>query len=381
MRRLIYNDDHDQFRAMVRRFIETEVVPRYPEWEAAGAPPRSFYRRLGELGILGIRVPEAYGGSGVTDLKYSAVLSEEAGRYGLTLGALRIHTDLVLPYLLQLATEEQKQRWLPPYTTGECMAAIAITEPGAGSDVAGIRTNARLEGDHYVLNGAKTFITGGFNAGLVLVVCRTSPAPDDDRRHGLSILLVDSTTPGFSVGRQIKKIGLHAQDTVELSFDNVVVPRAELLGEEGRAWEYLTRNLAKERLSIALGCYSAAAGAVEMTKDYVSKREVFGKTLDTFQNTKFVLAECRTQVLAAQALIDNCLALDESDDLTPADSAVAKLFCSEVQGAVVDKCLQLHGGYGYTTEFPISRLYADARVTRIYGGTSEVMKSVISKAM
>ncbi|GAB7004797.1 acyl-CoA dehydrogenase family protein [Nocardioides sp. AN3] len=381
MRRLIYDDNHEQFRLVVRRFIESEVVPQYAEWESAGAPPRSFYKRLGELGILGIRVPEEYGGSGVHDLKYSAVISEEAGRFGVTLGALRIHTDLVLPYLLQLATDEQKERWLPPYTTGECMAAIAITEPGAGSDVAAIRTTARLDGDHYVLNGAKTFITGGFNAGLVLVVCRTSPAPEDDRRRGLSILLVDASSPGFSVGRQIQKIGLHAQDTVELSFTDVRVPRSEILGEEGEAWAYLTRNLAKERLSIAMGCYAAAAGAVEMTKAYVGEREVFGKRLDSFQNTKFVLAECHTQVLAAQALIDTCLTLDETDDLSPADAAAAKLFCSEVQGSVIDKCLQLHGGYGYTKEYPISRLYADARVTRIYGGTSEVMKSVISKVL
>ncbi len=259
--------------------------------------------------------------------------------------------------------------------------AIAITEPGAGSDVAAIRTTARLDGDHYVLNGAKTFITGGFNAGLVLVVCRTSPPSETDRRKGLSILLVDTSLPGFSVGRQIDKIGLHAVDTVELSFDNVRVPRAELLGEEGEAWAYLTRNLAKERLSIALSCYAAAAGAVGMARSYVAEREVFGQRLDSFQNTKFVLAECQTQVLAAQTLIDTCLDLDETDDLTPAVAAAAKLFCSEVQGTVIDKCLQLHGGYGYTREYPISRLYADARVTRIYGGTSEVMKSVISKAM
>ncbi|GAB7005233.1 acyl-CoA dehydrogenase family protein [Nocardioides sp. AN3] len=381
MRRKIYDDDHLQFRQMVRQFIEKEVVPDYPAWEAAGAPPRSFYRRLGELGILGIRVPEEYGGGGVGDLKYSAVISEEAGRFGLTLGALRVHTDLVLPYLLQLADEDQKNRWLPRYSSGECMAAIAITEPGAGSDVAAIRTTARLDGDHYVLNGAKTFITGGFNAGLVLVVCRTSPPSETDRRKGLSILLVDTSLPGFSVGRQIDKIGLHAVDTVELSFDNVRVPRAELLGEEGEAWAYLTRNLAKERLSIALSCYAAAAGAVGMARSYVAEREVFGQRLDSFQNTKFVLAECQTQVLAAQTLIDTCLDLDETDDLTPAVAAAAKLFCSEVQGTVIDKCLQLHGGYGYTREYPISRLYADARVTRIYGGTSEVMKSVISKAM
>jgi acyl-CoA dehydrogenase len=381
MRRRIYDDDHEQFRSVVRRFIENEVVPHYAEWEDAGAPPRSFYTGLGELGVLGIRVPEEYGGAGVRDMKYTAVLSEEAGRFGVTLGALRVHTELVLPYLLELATPEQKQRWLPPYLTGECMTAIAITEPGAGSDVAAVRTTARLEGDEFVLNGSKTFITGGFNAGLVLVVCRTSPASESDRRRGLSILLVDTTLPGFSVSGRIEKIGLHAQDTVELSFDDVRVPRAELLGEEGRAFDYLTRNLAKERLSIALGCYAAAAGAVEMTKAYVSEREVFGQRLSSFQNTKFVLAECATQVLAAQALVDACLELDQTDELEPADAAAAKLFCSEVQGTVIDKCLQLYGGYGYTREFPISRLYADARVTRIYGGTSEVMKSVISKAM
>ncbi|GAA1865794.1 acyl-CoA dehydrogenase family protein [Pseudonocardia ailaonensis] len=380
MRRTIYTDEHEQFRTLIRSLVQSEVVPHYPDWEAAGAVPKSFYRRLGELGVLGIRVPEEYGGAGVTDLRFSAVIAEELARAAVGFGGVRVHTDIVLPYLLDCASPDQLARYLPGFVSGETMTSIAITEPGTGSDMASIRTSARREGDTYVLNGAKTFITGGANSDLFLVVCRTSRA-EGDRRGGLSILLVEADSPGFAVGRMLRKVGLHAQDTVELSFTDVAVPAANLLGEEGRAFEYLTGNLAQERLSIAFAACAAAEAAIEVTRRYVSERRVFGEPLSDFQNTKFVLADCHAETSAARALVDRCLASDADGDLTPVEAATAKLFCTEVQGRVVDRCVQLHGGYGYMVEYPIARLYADARVSRIYGGTSEVMRSVIAKAL
>jgi len=289
--------------------------------------------------------------------------------------------DVVLPYLLHLANESQKQRWLPGAATGELMTAIAMTEPGTGSDLANIATRAERQGDAYVLNGAKTFITGGRNAGLVLVVARTSLPDESNRRAGLSILGVETDSPGFSVGRTLEKIGMKAQDTTELNFDNVVVPAENLLGEEGAAFEYLARNLAQERLGIALGAQAAATAALNVTLDYVTSRHVFGKPVSSFQNSKFVLAECATDLEAGQSLCDRALEEKDAGELTAVDAAKVKLFCTEMQSRVVDKCLQLHGGYGYITEYPISRLYTDARVTRIYGGTSEVLKSVISKSL
>lgn len=381
MLRTIYDDEHEAFRTLIRSVVDTEVVPHFAQWEAAGRAPKDFYRRLGELGVLGIRVPEEWGGAGITSLKFSAVIAEETARAAVGFGALRVHTDIVLPYLLRYGSPAQLATWMPGFVSGDCMTSIAITEPGAGSDIANIQTRARLSGDHYVLNGAKTFITGGANAGLVLVVCRTSPPSETNRRRGLSVLVVEASSVGFTVGRNIGKLGLHAQDTVELAFDDVLVPASNLLGEEGQAFGYLAHNLAEERLSIAFGSYAGAAAALALTASYVGQREVFGQSLSSFQNTKFVLAECETEVLAARALVDQCLSLHESGNLTAVDAAVAKLFCTEVQGRVVDKCLQLHGGYGYTLEYPIARLYADARVTRIYGGTSEVLKSVISKSL
>ncbi|MFI0408516.1 acyl-CoA dehydrogenase family protein [Actinomadura sp. 3N508] len=379
MRRTLFNEDHEAFRETIRAFIEAEVAPVFGDWEDAGHPPRDFYRQLGDLGVLGIQVPEEYGGAGETSFKYQAVVSEECARAGVTFGGYSVHVNLVLPYLLKYGSEEQKKRWLPPFASGEMMTAIAMTEPGAGSDLAGMRTTARLDGDHYVLNGAKTFITGGVLADRVLVVARTSPATPENRRAGLSILAVDTRSEGYAVGRKLEKIGLRSSDTAELSFSDVRVPAEDLLGEEGRGFEYLTHNLAEERLGIATSSYASAAAAVEFARRYVQDRTVFGKTVSSFQNTKFVLAECATEVEAARSLVDRCIEALDAGQLTPADAAVAKLFCTEVQGRVVDKCLQLHGGYGYILEYPIARLYADARVTRIYGGTSEVLKTIIAK--
>ncbi|NVI92865.1 acyl-CoA dehydrogenase family protein [Actinomadura sp. BRA 177] len=379
MRRTVFNEDHEAFRDTIRAFIEAEVVPVYEDWENAGHPPREFYAKLGELGVFGIQVPEEYGGAGETSFKYQAVVSEECARAGVSFGGYGVHVNLVLPYLLKYGNDEQKKRWLPAFVSGEMMTAIAMTEPGTGSDLAGMQTTARLDGDHYVLNGAKTFITGGVLADRVLVVARTSPATPENRRAGLSILAVDTKSEGYAVGRKLEKIGLRSSDTAELSFTDVRVPAEDLLGEEGRGFEYLTHNLAEERLGIATSSYASAAAAVEFARKYVQERTVFGKTVSSFQNTKFVLAECATEVEAARSLVDRCIEALDAGELTPADAAVCKLFCTEVQARVVDKCLQLHGGYGYILEYPIARLYADARVTRIYGGTSEVLKTIIAK--
>ncbi|MEU6577916.1 acyl-CoA dehydrogenase family protein [Streptomyces sp. NPDC046805] len=383
MRRTVFNEDHEAFRRTLRDFIEKEVVPVHHEWEEAGHPPRDFYRRLGELGVLGIQVPEEFGGAGERSFGYAAVVAEETSRAGVSFGNSSVHANLILPYLLTYATPEQKERWLPGFASGDLMTAIAMTEPGTGSDLANIQTKAELsaDGTHYILNGAKTFITGGALADLVLVVARTTPYDPENRRAGLSILCVESASEGFAVGRKLQKIGLKASDTAELSFTDVRVPVANILGEEGQGFAYLSHNLAQERLTIAIGAAATATAALRFATDYVKDRTVFGKPVAHFQNTKFVLAECATDVEAAQLMADRALELHDEGELTVADAAKAKLFCTEAAGRVIDKCLQLHGGYGYVTEYPIARLYADTRVSRIYGGTSEVMKTIIAKSL
>ncbi|WP_042433161.1 acyl-CoA dehydrogenase family protein [Streptacidiphilus anmyonensis] len=383
MRRTVYTEDHEAFRETIRDFIAKEVVPVYPEWEKDGHAPKDFYLKLGELGVFGIEVPEEFGGAGMTGFKYQAVVTEECARAGVSFGSAGVHTGLCLPYIMEYANEEQKKRWLPKFVSGEMMTAIAMTEPGTGSDLAGMTTTAKLseDGAHYVLNGAKTFITGGVQADLVLVIARTSPATPEDRRGGLSILCVDTTLPGYSVGRKLDKIGLRTSDTGELSFVDVKVPVEDLLGEEGKAFSYLAHNLVQERLAIAVGAYASARAAVDLAVAYTKDRKVFGQSVASFQNTKFELAACEAEVDAAQAVVDRALEAFETGDLTPADVAKAKLFTTEVCSRVVDRCLQLHGGYGYILEYPIARLYADNRVFRIYGGTSEVMKMVIAKSL
>ncbi|BBE48066.1 MULTISPECIES: acyl-CoA dehydrogenase family protein [Rhodococcus] len=381
MQRTVFNEDHEAFRATVRDFIAKEVTPVHEKWEEDGHPPRDFYRRLGELGVLGIQVPEEYGGGGEKSLKFNVVVAEEVAAAGASFGSQSVHTNLILPYLLEYANEEQKSRWLPGFASGDLMFAIAMTEPGTGSDLANIATTAKLseDGTHYVVNGSKTFITGGVLADRVLVVCRTAPSTAENRRTGLSILVIDTSSPGYSVGRKINKIGLKTSDTAELSFVDVKVPVEDRLGEEGDGFSYLTHNLAQERLTIAFGAAATASAALRFAIDYVKDRKVFGKPVAAFQNTKFVLAECATEVDAIQLVSDNALECHDRGTLTIPDAAKAKLFCTEAAGRVIDKCLQLHGGYGYITEYPIARLYADTRVTRIYGGTSEVMKTIIAK--
>jgi acyl-CoA dehydrogenase len=381
VKRTVYDTDQQEFRSVVRDFIAAEVVPHHAEWERAGMAPRSFYAAAGALGFTGIQIPEKYGGGGQATFKFNCVLNEEAQAAHVSLGALRVHLDVTLPYLLRYATDEQRERWFPEICDGTLLTAIGLTEPGTGSDLAGITTSAIRDGDDYVLSGSKTFISGGAQADLVLVVARTAPVDAGDRRAGLSVLVVEEGMPGFDRGRLLPKLGLLAQDTSELFFDEVRVPARNLLGEEGRAFEYLTSNLPQERLTVAVGAQAAAEAAVELTVRYVKDRMVFGKPLAGFQNTKFVLAECATEIAAGQVLCDRAIDAHDAGELTPVDAAMVKLFCSETQGRVIDRCLQLFGGYGYMREQPITRLYADARVTRIYAGTSEIMKSIISKGM
>ncbi|EOM76986.1 acyl-CoA dehydrogenase [Rhodococcus rhodnii] len=381
MQRTVFGEDHEVFRKTIRDFIAKEVVPVYPEWEKQGHPPRAFYNRLGELGVLGIQVPEEYGGGGTDDITYSLVIAEETAAAGVSFGSQSVHTNLILPYLLEYTSDEQKQRWLPGFCSGDIMFAIAMTEPGTGSDLANIATTAKLsaDGSHYVVTGAKTFITGGALADRILVVCRTTPFDPENRRAGLSILVVDTTAEGFAVGRKLEKIGLAASDTAELSFDGVKVPVEDLLGNEGDGFSYLTHNLAQERLAIAIGAAASSAAALQHALAYTKERTVFGRSVASFQNSKFVLAECSADVEAIVAMTDRAIELHNRGELTVPDAARVKLFTTETAGRVIDKCLQLHGGYGYIREYPIARLYADTRVSRIYGGTNEVMKTIIAK--
>lgn len=380
MKRTIFSPEHEDFRAVVRDFLQREVVPVFPSWLEEGLVPRDFFRSLAKLGVLGMNIGEEYGGSGDAGYLYSVVLHEETARALVHLGPLRCHLDVVMPYFLSLANAEQRDRWFPRMAQGDLFTAIAMTEPGTGSDLAGIRTSAVRDGDSFILNGAKTFITGGVHAEAVIVVARTSTDPDD-RRAGLSLLIVEDGMPGFAKGRNLHKIGLVVQDTAELSFTDVRVPAANLLGEEGKAFSYLGRNLAGERLGIALGAISAAQAALDVTVAYVKERDVFGKRLSSFQNTKFELASVATEIEAGQAVFDKAAVEHEHGELSPVDAAKVKLFCTELQSRVMDRCLQLFGGYGYILEYPIARMYADARVTRIYGGTSEVLKTIISKSL
>ena len=380
MRRQIFTADHEAFRELARDFVAKEVVPNYAGWERAGQLPREVFERLGSLGLLSIAVPEEFGGAGIGDYRYNVVLQEEAARALVTLGTVRTQLDVILPYFLAYADADQRNRWFPGLAAGRLLTAIAMTEPGTGSDLAGIRTTAVRDGDCYQLNGAKTFITGGLLADLVIVVARTATDPGD-RRAGLTLLVVEGGMPGFTRGRVLEKIGLKAQDTVELSFDAVRVPVGNRLGEEGAAFGYLAHNLPQERMTVAVGSVAQAQAALRTTIEYVKERAAFGKPVASFQNTKFELAAVATEIEAAQTMLDRAV-LDLVDgELTGADAAKVKLFCTEVQGRTVDRCLQLFGGYGYVAEYPIARLYADARVARIYAGTSEVMKVIIAKSL
>jgi acyl-CoA dehydrogenase len=380
VKRTIFRPEHEEFRQLIRSFIEREVAPVHAEWEQEGCAPRDLFRHLGGIGVMGMNMPEDCGGGGQDDYVFNVVLREEAARAGVTIGPLPTHLDVVLPYFRRYANPEQRERWFPGIVTGDLMTAIAMTEPDTGSDLAAVRTTAKRDGDCWVLSGAKTYITGGSLAELVIVLARTS-IDETNRRAGLTLMVVEDGMPGFTKGRKLDKIGLKSQDTVELSFDEVRVPASNQLGEEGRAFWMLGANLPQERLAIAVSSVAQATAALRLTVDYVLNRRIFGKPVSDFQNTKFELAAMATEIEAGQALVDKGITELVAQELDPADAAKVKLFCTELQGRVVDRCLQLFGGFGYITESPIARLYADARVTRIYGGTSEVMKSIISKSL
>jgi len=380
VKRSLYNDDHVAFADSFRRFVAQEITPDYLKWEAEGIAPRSLYKKAGDNGFLGMAIPQEFGGGGSHDFRFNSVIAEELAYAGIG-GAgqgLTLHNDITTPYFTDICNDEQKARWLPGIASGDLITAIAMTEPGTGSDLAGIATTARRDGDRYILNGSKTFITNGINSDLVIVAAKTDPS---QRHAGMSLMVVERSMAGFERGRNLDKIGMHSQDTAELFFNDVDVPVANLIGEEGHAFHYLTSNLAQERLSIAISGVAVARACVGWTVDYVKERKAFGKSISQFQNTKFVLAEQRTEVDVAQAFVDQCILALNEGTLTAPQAAQAKYWCTELQKRVADKCLQLFGGYGYMTEYPIARAYADARVTSIYGGTTEVMKSIIAKDM
>ena len=380
MKRDLYEAEHLAFAESFRSFVAKEISPHYLDWETAGIAPRELYVAAGRHGFLGMAIPEQYGGGGSSDFRFNAVIAEELARAGIG-GAglgLTLHNDITTPYFTDIANDEQRERWLPGIASGELVTAIAMTEPGTGSDLAGISTTAHRDGDVYVVNGSKTFITNGINSDLVIVAVKTDP---EARHSGMTLLVVERGTEGFDRGRNLDKIGMHSQDTAELYFSDARVPVTNRLGDEGRAFDYLTSNLAQERLSIAVTGVATARAAVDWTVDYVTERRAFGSTIGSFQNTKFVLAEQKTAVEVAQAYVDKCILAINADELTAADASAAKFWCTELQKRVVDACLQLFGGYGYMSEYPIARAYADARVTTIYGGTTEVMKTIVAKDM
>ena len=380
VQRELYDDDHLAFAASVRAWAAKELVPHLGEWEAAGIAPRQIFADAGALGFTGMAIPEQFGGGGTDDYRFNAVIAEEfsaAGLGGAGLG-ITLHNDIVTPYFLEYCNDEQRRRWLPGIAAGTSITALAMTEPGAGSDVAGFATSAVGDGDSYIVNGSKTFITNGINADLVVVVVRT----DASSRHGgLSLLVLERGMEGFERGRNLEKLGLHSQDTAELFFTDVHVPAENLLGEEGRGFEYLAHNLAQERLSIAVSAVATARAALGWTLEYVGERTAFGKPLASFQNTKFTLAEVHTEVEVTQAFVDNCIRAHVAKQLSAAEAATAKWWATEMQKRAVDACLQLFGGYGYMLEYPIARAYADARVTTIYGGTTEIMKGIVAKSL
>src|SRR3954468_20121162 len=378
MRRTLYEADHEACRETGRTFVAKEIAPHDTEWNGAGIVPRSLFTSAAAQGLIGWAIPEEFGGGGQPDFRFNAVLIEELWAAGVAASGngLTLTNDVCLPYFLDLATTEQKQRWLPGIASGKLVTAIAMTEPGAGSDLAAIGTTARRNGDAYVVNGAKTFITNGINADLVIVAVKTDPT---QRHKGMSLLVLERGMPGFERGRNLDKLGQHAQDTAELSFTDVRVPVENLLGEEGRAFAHLVDRLPQERLGIAVAGAAGATAALDLTLEHVKGRQAFGQSIGSFQNTRFKLAELATEIDIAWHFVDDCIRALNSGELTAVDAAKAKWWCTELQGRAVDTGLQLHGGYGYITEYPIARAYADSRVTRIYGGTTEIMKEVVGR--
>ena len=378
MRRLLFDDEHELFRDSVRRFIASDVAPRNDEWERAGIVDRDLFLGAGKHGFLGMAAPSEHGGGGVDDFRYNLIIGEEVQRAGVNAAGLgwTLHNDICLPYFTSLCNDEQKARWLPGICSGELITAIAMTEPAIGSDLASMTTTARRDGDGYVVNGSKTFITNGINADVVITAVKTDPA---ERHRGMSLLVIERGMAGFERGRNLDKIGMHAQDTAELFFTDVRVPVANLLGAEAEGFRYLVTNLPQERLSIAATGVAAARAAFDHTLTYVKERQAFGQPVGSFQNSRFRMAELATEIEIGQTFIDRCVIALNAGELTAEEASMAKWWCTELQGRVVDTCVQLFGGYGYMTEYPVARAYADARVTRIYGGTTEIMKEVIGR--
>lgn len=378
--RTLFDEEHDMFRESVRKFVKAEMAPYHEQWEAKGIMPKEVFLAAGELGILGVNIPEEYGGGGMSDFRFNMIVNEEIQAAGVMSSGLGItlHTDVCLPYLLKGANEEQMARWLPGCASGELVLAIAMTEPGAGSDLAGMSTSATADGDEYVVNGSKTFITNGINSGLIITAVKTDPK---QKHKGMSIIGIEEDTPGFSRGRNLSKIGLKAQDTAELFFTDCRVPMANLLREEGTGFGQLVEKLPQERLSLAIGAVGHAEAAFGWTCEYVRERKAFGIPVGGFQNTRFRLAEMRTELDIAWVFLDRCVQALNDGSLSAEDAAEAKWWCSDMEGRVTDGCLQLHGGYGFMTEYPISKAWTDARVQRIYGGTNEIMKEIIGRGL
>ncbi|WP_232680473.1 acyl-CoA dehydrogenase family protein [Nocardioides sp. R-C-SC26] len=372
----IYEQEHEDFRATVRTFMEKEVVPHHDQWEKDGQVSREVWRKAGETGLLCFDVEEAYGGAGIKDFRYNAVIAEEISRVGASGLGFPVHSDIIVPYISSLGTEEQKQRWLPGLVSGELISAIAMTEPGAGSDLQGIRTTAVDKGDHYVLNGSKTFISNGIMSDVVIVVARTNP---DAGHQGISLLVVERGMEGFERGRNLDKMGLKAQDTAELFFDNVVVPKENLLGEEGSGFVSLMVNLPQERVSIAAIAVAAIEHVLAMSLDYAKTRQAFGKPIGAFQNTRFMLAEMATEAYIARVFVNDCILKLNEGKVDTALASMAKWWTTELQKKLTDMGVQIHGGYGFMSEYPISKAYTDGRIQTIYGGTTEIQKEIIGR--
>jgi alkylation response protein AidB-like acyl-CoA dehydrogenase len=379
MRRTLFDPAHDAYRAVVREHLEREVVPRHPEWERAGIVSRDLYTGLGAIGALRHGIPAEYGGTGVHDFRYNMILIEEAARAGVGDGMVGpgLTIDIIAPYLVSMGTEEQQARWLPGVTTGDVILGIAMTEPGTGSDLAGISTSAVRDGDEWVVSGTKKFIGNGMNADLLVVAVRTG----EGRHDGLSLLLVPTDVPGFERVRILDKLGLPAHNTTELAFHDVRVPAANLLGAEGEGFRGLTRNLAQERVTASVMALAAASAALDLTIAYVRERRAFGEAIGAFQNTRFRIAEMSTEIDVAQAYLDRCVLALNDGELTAVDAAKAKWWTTELRGRVVDTALQLHGGIGYLSETPIARAWLDARADRIFAGSTEIMKDLIGRSM
>jgi alkylation response protein AidB-like acyl-CoA dehydrogenase len=380
MKRTIFEPEHDEFRATARSFFETVCVPRADEWEARGYSDRDAWIEAGKLGLLGWEMPEQYGGAGIVDFRFNAVLNEEfwlTGSVGLGIG---LQNDITSGYFRELTTEEQKRRWLPGFVSGELITAIAMSEPGVGSDLAQLKTTAKRVGEDYIVNGAKTFISNGLLADLVIVACRTDP--DAAKPHkGISLLVVETGMPGFTRGRKLDKIGQKSADTAELHFQDVRVPASNRLGEENQGFYYLMRNLPAERLGIAIHAVAQSRRAVELTTQYASDRKAFGQPIGTFQVNRHALAQMRTEIDVMQTYIDRCITAVNSGELSADEAAGAKWWATETQWRIIDRCLQLHGGYGYINEYEIARLWRDSRVQRIYGGTNEIMLDIVGKTI